>query len=110
MQLQTVIDYCTSRPGSTQEFPFDDTTLVFKIKGKMFALISLDEPHRINLKCDPAYALVLRQQYPQVRPGYHMNKKHWNTIELDGTVTDENMMQWIDDSYELVIRKLPEKD
>jgi predicted DNA-binding protein (MmcQ/YjbR family) len=78
-----------------------------KVAGKMFALINLDESPSVNLKCDPEKAIELREEYEAVLPGYHMSKKHWNTILLDGTVPDEMLKQWIDDSYQLVVAKLP---
>ncbi|HGY57037.1 MAG TPA: MmcQ/YjbR family DNA-binding protein [Caldithrix abyssi] len=106
MNLQQLIDLCAAKKGAVQEFPFDDTTLVFKVMGKMFALVNLDEPHSVNLKCDPVYAIALRHKYKNVRAGYHMSKKHWNTIDLQGDVPDETLTEWIDDSYELVVAGL----
>lgn len=106
MLLQEFIDYCTEKKGTTQEFPFDDTTLVFKVMGKMYALINMDPPHSANLKCDPVYAVVLRQKYNSVQPGYHMNKKHWNTVDLEGDATVKDLKEWINDSYNLVVKRL----
>lgn len=106
MKLQTLIDYCSTQKGTTQEFPFDDTTLVFKVLGKMFALVNLDPPHSVNLKCEPAYAMTLRQKYQGVQAGYHMNKLHWNTVALDSDIPDQEVLSFIDDSYDLVVKKL----
>ena len=99
-------DYCLSKRAATEDFPFDDTTLVFKVLGKMFALTDLEDEPCINVKCDPEKAIVLREIFPAVNPGYHMNKSHWNTVKLDGSVSDKLIYQWIDDSYELVLRSL----
>ena len=99
--------YCNDRQGVTEEFPFDFDTLVFKVKGKMFALCNLkEEVSRVNLKCDPDFALALRQKYDAIIPGYHMNKKHWNTVYLDGRLSDELVKELIDHSYDLVVAKL----
>ena len=106
MRLQNLIDYCSSKKGTTQEFPFDDKALVFKVMGKMYGLVNMIPPHRVSLKCDPIYAIALRQKYDGVRAGYHMNKKHWNTIELDGSIPDSEIFSWIDDSYDLVVKGL----
>ena len=103
MNLQQLIDICAAKKGVTQEFPFDDTTLVFKVMGKMFALVNLDAPHSVNLKCDPVYAIALRAKYKGVRAGYHMNKKHWNTVELHSDVPDKELSEWVNDSYQLVV-------
>ena len=110
MQLQHIIDYCSAKPGAVKEFPFDDITLVVKVGNKMFALIKLSEPYRINLKCEPLYALELRKQYNAVTAGYHMNKKHWNTVSFDGDVPESLLREWIDDSYQLVLNGLTKKE
>ena len=108
MTLQHFVDYCSVKAGVTKEFPFDDTTLVLKVMGKMFALIAMDEAvPRVNLKCDPVYAAALRRKYHSVRAGYHMNKRHWNTIELEGDVPEAELEEMIDDSYNLVVKGLP---
>jgi len=92
----------------TEGMPFGDTVLVFKVAEKMFALASLDEvPATANLKCDPDWALELRDRYEQVRPGYHMNKKHWNTVELESGIPNAELRKMIDHSYDLVVRSLP---
>ncbi len=115
MTLQAWVDYCMSKPGAVQDFPFDKDTLVFKVQEKMFSLTSLKRweagDHSINLKCDPQWALELREQYASVTPGYHMNKKHWNTVAIDeGELPEELIYQLIDHSYELVApKKKPQK-
>lgn len=93
----------------TEEFPFDENVLVFKVMGKIFALTDVNEFESINLKCDPEEAVLLRERFDCVVPGYHMNKKHWNTIVLDGSVSDKLIYEWIDHSYEQVVKGLPKK-
>ena len=101
-------EYCLSKPGATEGTPFGPDVLVFKVGGKMFALTSLDEvPTTVNLKCDPDLALELRDRYEQVKPGYHMNKKHWNTVEIDSGISSVELRKMIDHSYELVVKGLP---
>jgi predicted DNA-binding protein (MmcQ/YjbR family) len=108
MNLESFREYCLSKPGATEDTPFGEDVLVFKVGGKMFALASLDEvPAAANLKCDPDLALELRDRYEQVRPGYHMNKKHWNTVEIDSGIPDAELRKMIAHSYELVFRHLP---
>jgi predicted DNA-binding protein (MmcQ/YjbR family) len=104
MDIVSLRDYCISKEGSEESFPFGDDTLVFKKNGKIFALVNLFGDLTINLKCDPAFALELRERYSCVQPGYHMNKKHWNTIILDGSVPDKEIFSWIDHSYNLVAK------
>ena len=110
MNIEELREYCLSKKGVTESFPFDETTLVFKVIGKMFALTDTEDEFSINLKCDPEKAIELREKYPAVQPGYHMNKKHWNTIYVDGSVSDEKLKGWIDDSYWLITNSLPKKD
>ncbi len=110
MNLQSIIDYCSGKPGAVKEFPFDDETLVIKAGNKMFALVRLSAPYRINLKCDPLYALELRKKYKAVSAGYHMNKKHWNTVSFDGDVSESLLQEWIDDSYNLVLKGMTKKE
>ena len=98
--------YCLDKKGVTESFPFDETTLVFKVMGKIFALTDLESDFSMNLKCDPGKALELREQYPSVIPGYHMNKKHWNTVTIDNSVSDREILSWIDHSYDLVVKGL----
>jgi predicted DNA-binding protein (MmcQ/YjbR family) len=108
MDLAEFREYCLSKPSATEHIPFGPDVLVFKVGGKMFALAALDEvPTTVNLKCDPDLALDLRDRYEQVRPGYHMNKKHWNTVEINGGIQDIELRKMIDHSYELVVRRLP---
>jgi predicted DNA-binding protein (MmcQ/YjbR family) len=101
-------EYCLTKAGATEGTPFGPDVLVFKVGGKMFALAVLDEvPTTVNLKCDPDLALDLRDRYEQVRPAYHMNKKHWNTIEIEGGILAVELRRMIDHSYELVVNNLP---
>jgi predicted DNA-binding protein (MmcQ/YjbR family) len=109
MNIETFRDYCISKPGASEEFPFDNETLVFKVGGRMFALANIDWFESINLKCDPVRAIELREQYYAVTPGFHMNKKHWNSVKMDGSVPDALVLDWIDHSYELVFKSLPQK-
>jgi len=99
--------YCLRKKETTESLPFDETTLVFKVSGKMFCLLNLNPPFSINLKCEPEKALELREKYDGVLPGYHMNKKHWNTVMLDSGIPEREIKKWIDISYELVVAKLP---
>jgi predicted DNA-binding protein (MmcQ/YjbR family) len=108
MNIETFREYCLNKPAATEGTPFGEDNIVFKVEGKMFALAALDEvPPAVNLKCDPDLALELRDRYEQVRPGYHMNKKHWNTVELDGVVPQAEIKKMIDHSYDLVVKSLP---
>jgi predicted DNA-binding protein (MmcQ/YjbR family) len=109
MNIEEFRNHCLSKPGVTEEFPFGEETIVFKVMGKMFSLAGVEEFASINLKCDPEEAISLRERYPAVIPGYHMNKKHWNTVMMDGSVGDKLVRKWIDDSYELVAATLPKK-
>lgn len=105
MNIEELRDYCISKPETEECFPFGDDTLVFKVKGKIFALAGLSGDLSVNLKCDPVYALELRERYSSVIPGYHMNKKHWNTVLIDGTIPDTEIFKWIDHSYSLLAGK-----
>ena len=108
MDLEQFREYCLRKPGASEGTPFGEDVLVFKVGGKMFALAALDEiPATVNLKCVPDLALELRDRYEQVRPGYHMNKKHWNTVELGGEIPDSDLRKMVDHSYELVVKSLP---
>ncbi|HBZ66765.1 MAG TPA: MmcQ-like protein [Bacteroidales bacterium] len=109
MNIESFHNYCLQKAGATDSFPFDETTLVIKVMNKMFALTDLEDAFSISLKCDPDLAIRLREQYACVSPGYHMNKRLWNTVLIDGSVSDEIVMQWIDHSYELVVASLPKK-
>ena len=111
MNIEQIREYCLKKKGVFEEFPFDEETLVFKVAGKIFLLASLESiPLQINLKCDPEKAIELREEYEAVQPGYHMNKAHWNTIILDGTVPAKKIFEWIDDSYNLVVSGLKKSD
>lgn len=108
MNIESFREYCLSKPKATEGTPFGPDNIVFKVGGKMFALAALDEvPPATNLKCNPDLALELRDRYEQVRPGYHMNKKHWNTVVLDGVIPEREVRKMIDHSYDLVARSLP---
>ena len=109
MNIEEYRDYCLKLSGVTEEFPFDEKTLVFKVMGKMFALTDVDEFASVNLKCDPERAVQLRENYSGINGGYHMNKKHWNTVQTDGSVEDELFYELIKHSYDLVVAKLPRK-
>ena len=108
MDLAQFREYCLSKPSATEGTPFGPDVLVFKVSGKMFALAALDEvPTTVNLKCDPDLALELRDRYEQVTPGYHMNKKHWNTVGIESDIPDAELRKMIDYSYDLVAKRLP---
>jgi predicted DNA-binding protein (MmcQ/YjbR family) len=109
MNIEEYRDYCLSLPGVTEDFPFDQETLVFKVGGKMFSLTDVDDFRSVNLKCDPEKAIELREQFPSVTPVYHMSKKHWNTVLTDGSIPDYLLKQWIKDSYDLVVAGLSKK-
>jgi len=107
MDLAEFREYCLTKPGASEETPFGPDVLVFKVRGKMFALAALEEvPTTVNLKCDPDLALELRDRYEQIQPGYHMNKKHWNTVEIESGIPDTEVREMIDHSYELVTQSL----
>lgn len=108
MDVNRLRAHLLSLPGSTEERPFTPEIPVFKVMGKMFAYLSPDEsPPRLTLKLEPFHGQLLRATYDAVRPGYHMNKEHWNTVDLDGSVPEEELLTWIDESYELVVAGLP---
>lgn len=106
MNIESFRSFCLLKKGVTEEFPFDENTLVFKVMGKMFALTNLDSFESINLKCDPEDGVQLREQYSSVLPGYHMNKKHWITVLMDGSIPDKLIQEWIEQSYQLVASSL----
>jgi predicted DNA-binding protein (MmcQ/YjbR family) len=110
MDIETYRNYCLRKKGVTEEFPFDKSTLVYKVMGKMFALTNIDTFESMHLKCDPAIALQLRELHEGITPGYHMNKRHWNTVSMDGSIPDKMIYRWIDTSYGLVVAKLSQKD
>lgn len=111
MNIEEIREYCITKTGVTEGFPFNDTALVFKVSGKMFALLDLSEDSRgITLKCDPELAIELREQYPEVTAAWHFNKQHWNTVDLSGNVDQRRLREWIDHSYELVVKSLKRAD
>ena len=111
MNIEMLRSYCLSKPQVEEALPFGPDTLVYKIAGKAFLLCSIHaNPFRFNVKCDPDLATELREQYDCVQPGYHMNKKHWNTIIVDGGVKIQLIKEWIDDSYDLVVAGLPKAE
>jgi predicted DNA-binding protein (MmcQ/YjbR family) len=111
MNLQDLREYCLAKPGVEETTPFGPDTLVYKVAGKMFLLTGFEySPVQFNVKCDPEKAIDLRERYPCVQPGYHMSKKHWNTILVDGSVSIKLVKEWIDDSYQLVVEGLSKKE
>jgi predicted DNA-binding protein (MmcQ/YjbR family) len=106
MNIEHVREYCLGKKGVTEELPFDEESPVYKVMGKIFLIASLTPPFSINVKCDPEIAVELRERYDAVTPGYHMNKLHWNTVEIKGTVKNSLIEEWIDHSYELVVNGL----
>ena len=111
MNIEEYRDYCLSKPGTTEGTPFGPDTLVFKVMGKMFALTGIERFEFINLKCDPEYVIELREQFDgSIRPGYHMSKKHWNSVTTDGSVPDDKITHLIDHSYDLVVSSLKKSD
>jgi len=108
MNIEELRSYCIHKKGVTEGFPFGELVLVFKVLNKIFLLVNLDEyPLQFNVKCNPETAIELRETYPCVQPGYHMNKRHWNTVSVDQSVSDQLLKQWIDHSYDLVVQSLP---
>jgi predicted DNA-binding protein (MmcQ/YjbR family) len=101
-----VLGLCGSLPGAVEDYPFGDEVAVFKVGGRMFALVPLEGSDRVNLKCDPDLALELRHRFAAVTPGYHQNKRHWNTVELDGSIENDEVREMIEHSYEIVVSKL----
>jgi len=109
MDIEAIRAYCLTKKGVEEGFPFDETTLVIKVGGKIFVLMNLDGDPSMNLKCDPDRAIELREENPAIIPGYHMNKKHWNTVVLDGSLSKNLILEMIDHSYDLVFQSLPAK-
>jgi predicted DNA-binding protein (MmcQ/YjbR family) len=108
MTLDVFRDYCLAKPGVTEGLPFGEGALVFKVGSKMFALAMMDAiPLQVNLKCDPEWSAELRERYEAVAPGYHMNKKHWNTVTINGSIPAPDVREMIDHSYDLVVKTLP---
>lgn len=111
MNIEDFRNYCLHFKGAREDFPFDDeTTIAFRVMDRIFALADVEDFDGINVKCDPVKAAMLRDLYEEVKPGYHMNKKHWNTIDPHGSLGDELIKEWIKDSYELVVESLPRKE
>ena len=110
MDIETLRSYCLSLKGVSEELPFGPDTLVFKVGNKIFLLTGMDAPLSFNVKCDPEKAVLLREEYDCVKPGFHMNKKHWNTIAAGGAVSDALLISWIDHSYQIVVAGLPKKE
>ena len=109
MNLESVREYCLKKAAVTESLPFDDETLVFKVAGKMFALLSLNGDWGLNLKCNPEKAIELREKYPEITPGYHMNKIHWNTLNLNGNLPENLVYELIDHSYIIIVESLSNK-
>jgi len=109
MDIDTLRNFCLKLKGTTEDFPFDKTTLVFKAAGKIYCIISIAEPYECNLKCNPEKAIELREFYHAVKPGYHMNKKHWNTVMFNKDLSDADLLDLVNHSYQEVIEKLPKK-
>lgn len=107
MNIESLREYCLLKSGVEESFPFGEDTLVFKLSGKIFLLCGLNSPDRFNVKCDPERASLLREEYDEVQPGYHMNKVHWNTVFMNGRLSDSQLMEMIDHSYDLIRRGLP---
>ncbi len=106
MNLEEFRKYCLSKKGVSEDFPFGEDTLVFKVGGKIFAITSFSKPLSVNLKCDPERAVELREKYEEVQPGYHMSKKHWNTVNFEGRISGKELLKMVDDSYALVVNGL----
>src|ERR687895_1028704 len=110
MDATELRSWCVGQAGAIEDFPFGPETSVFKVAGKMFALSRLDRaPLEVSVKCEPDLAVALRDSYPAIRPGYHLNKRHWNTITLDGSIPDQHVRDLIEDSYDLVVSALPKR-
>jgi len=109
MTLSYLRDYCLAKPGTTEDTPFDEVTLCFRVGGKIFAITSLDIFDFINLKCDPEKAIELREKHEGITPGYHMNKKNWNSVSVEGNVPDPLILELVDHSYDLILKSLPKK-
>jgi len=109
MNIEEFRKFCLSLPETSESLPFDENTLVFKVYNKIFALTGIRSFSFINLKCNPEKAIELREDFASVRPGYHMNKKHWNTIKIDDSISDRLLKEWVKESYELVLKNIPNK-
>ena len=109
INIEEIRDYCLSKKGASESFPFDSDTLVFKVMNKMFLLINISDPSYFNVKCDAEKAFELREKYDAVKPGWHMNKSKWNTIDLSYNPPEDKVWEWIDHSYDEVVAGLPKK-
>jgi predicted DNA-binding protein (MmcQ/YjbR family) len=109
MDIEFYRSYCLAKKGVTEDFPFDENVLVFRIGGKIFSLCDVNDFSSVNLKCDPEKAIEYREKYSGIRPGFHMNKKHWNTIETSGDIPRKVLLELVDHSYQLVLSSLPKK-
>ena len=109
MNIEDLREYCLQKPGVEESFPFGETTLVFKVGSKLFLLAALEPGNQFNAKCDPDRAIELREQHDEIKPGYHMNKKHWNTVDMNGRLPAKQLRELIDHSYDLVFKSLPKK-
>jgi len=109
MNIESFREFCLSLPATNEKMPFDQETLVFTVCDKMFALVNIEKFESFNVKCDPELAVQLREKYSTIIPGWHMNKKHWNTIILDGSLDDKQLQDWIKHSYDMVVKSLPKK-
>jgi predicted DNA-binding protein (MmcQ/YjbR family) len=109
VNLEALREYCLAKPGVTEGLPFGEDTLVFKVAEKLFLLTSISLGNQFNVKCDPELAVELRERHPEIIPGYHMNKKLWNTVKMDGSLSDKQLFEMIDHSYEQVFKGLPKK-
>jgi predicted DNA-binding protein (MmcQ/YjbR family) len=107
VNIEEIRDYCLAKAGVTEDMPFGEDTLVFRVGEKLFLLTSLSQGDRFNVKCDPERAIELREQYAEIQPGYHMNKKHWNTVHTNGSLSRRQICDMIDHSYDLVLKSLP---
>ena len=107
MNIETLRDYCLSKSHVEETFPFGPETLVFKVMDKIFLLAGLEQPDRFNVKCNPERAVGLREEYEEVQPGYHMNKTHWNTVHMNGRLSESQLREMIDHSYDLIVKSLP---
>lgn len=110
MNIEQLQSYCLQKKAVSESFPFDSETLVFKVGNKAFLLVGLNDPTHFNVKCDPEEAIQQRENHPEVQPGYHMNKKHWNTVRMDGDLPESFLRKVIDDSYRLVLEGMSKKE
>ena len=109
MDAEQLRTYCLSKNEAVETFPFGEDVRVFKVRGKVFALIPVSSSTSISLKCEPTWAQILRRSYQAVTPGYHLNKEHWNTVECDGSIPDEEILGMVDHSYDRVVKSFPRK-